>query len=54
MARNSESQTARDDKAQRLLDSGATVREVALALGVTTQAIYKRIAAGKIRRPEAA
>jgi DNA invertase Pin-like site-specific DNA recombinase len=39
-----------DAKAQRLLDAGASVREAAAALGVTPQAIYRRISIGKLTR----
>ncbi len=39
------------DAAQKLLDAGLTVREVAIATGVTTQAIYKRLKAGTLTRP---
>lgn len=38
-------------KATRLLAQGATVRQVALQLGCTTQAIYYAIAMGLIERP---
>lgn len=41
-------------KATRLLSQGASVRQVALQLGCTTQAIYYAIGMGYIQRPSAA
>lgn len=38
-------------KATRLLSQGATVRQVALQLGCTTQAIYYAISMGHVTRP---
>lgn len=39
-------------KATELLERGLTVRQVALQLGVTTQAVYYAISKGYIVRPE--
>lgn len=36
--------------AQRLLDEGKSVREVAISQGVTTQAIYRLIQRGTLKR----
>lgn len=42
------------EHAARLLAAGAGVREVALACGVSTQAVYKAIANGRLPKPEGA
>lgn len=39
------------EDAQRQLDDGKSVREVAAAYGVTTQAIYDLVRRGKLDRP---
>lgn len=40
-------------KATRLLGEGATIRQVAQACGVSTQAIYAAIRDGRVAAPEA-
>lgn len=39
------------DRASALLEQGMSVRQVAVVLDVSTQAIYKAIAHGQVRRP---
>lgn len=41
-------------RAQTLLDAGVPVRQVAVALDVTTQALYLRIKRGDLSRPDRA
>lgn len=40
-------------KATQMLAKGASVRQVALHFGVTTQAVYYAIAVGRVSRPDA-
>jgi len=40
-------------KATKMLAKGASVRQIAQHFGVTTQAVYYRIAMGQIERPAA-
>lgn len=39
-------------EAQRMLDAGKTVREVAASQGVTRQAIYRLLQRGTLTRPK--
>ncbi len=39
------------ERANDLFSKGATVREVATALGVSTQAVYAALSRGQIARP---
>lgn len=43
-----------EEHAQRLLDAGLAIREVALACGVSTQAVYLALKTGRLERPEVA
>lgn len=45
--------TADLEAAQRLLDEGKTVREVADSQGITTQAVYRLIQRGTLVRTQA-
>lgn len=41
-----------EEHAQRLLDEGIAVRDVAQACGVSTQSVYLALKAGRLFRPE--
>lgn len=43
-----------DEKARRLLLAGASIREVAAACGVSTQALYDAIRKGRLPAPQEA
>jgi AcrR family transcriptional regulator len=43
-----------EERAQRLLDAGLAIREVAHACGVSTQAVYLALKTGRLARPEVA
>lgn len=40
------------ERAQRLLNGGASVAEVARAFSVSASSVYEHIAAGRLRRPD--
>jgi hypothetical protein len=40
------------EDAQRQLDAGRSIREVAISQGVSTQRLYQLIHSGRLKRPE--
>lgn len=40
------------EEAQRLLDEGKSVRDVAISQGVSTQRVYQLIYSGRLTRPD--